>query len=386
MVTALDEAGFSVEVVTGFPSFPDGFVAPADRVFLRKTISARARLTRVFTYASPRLSGRSRLLNWFSVSISIAAYVALRRHHYDYVLVTTPPITMALPAFVSRLRRSKLVVDVRDVFPDVAVKMGYWREGSAVTRIVGFLAAALYRSASLVLCVTHAALQEVVARGSDPAKTLLAANGFDPIEVAPVSPYYHGASEFVAAFVGNMGLATGLDVILDAAEILKEDRGITFVLAGGGADKDRLAARVAERHLDNVRMIGVVSRPAANALLAGADVSIVPLHPAIVDSIPTKIFDALMLGCAVVCCANGEARRVIERSGGGIVVTPNDPSELAGVLKELAASPQRCVAYAASGRSYIERNFDRARIMRGVAARLVAMSEQSKSLAERTAL
>lgn len=372
LTEALGDAGMRIETLTGFPSFPSGTLAAGDRILLRRTkLGERSRLTRVFTYASTRLSGRNRILNWLSVAVASALYVAVCRR-YDFVLVTTPPITLALPAFVARLRGAKLVVDVRDVFPDVAVKMGYWRADSPVARTVGWVASRLYRGAELVLCVTESARAEIVARGSDPGKTFVAANGFDPLDVAQASPYDVVPGEFVAAFVGNMGLATGLDVVLEAAELLQRDARITFVLAGGGADRERLAASIAERRLTNVKMLGVVTRRFANALIANADVSIVPLHPAIVDSLPTKIFDALVLGCPVICCANGEARTLVERSGGGVAVRPGDGRALAEAVRELSLHPERRAGYAEAGRAYVERHFDRARIMRDVAARLLA--------------
>jgi glycosyltransferase involved in cell wall biosynthesis len=370
LATSLREAGFAVDVVTGAPTFPAGIKAPEDRGLLpRTTWRDGIRLARVWTYASPKLSGRNRLLNWLSVAVASSVYVAAVGRRYDVVLVTTPPITLALPAFTAVLRhRARLVVDVRDVFPDVAIKMGAWSADGAPARIVGFVARTLYRAARLVVCVTESARDEVVARGSDPNKTIVGPNGFDAIEPAPASPYARKPGEFVVAFVGNMGLATGLDVIVDAASLLRDEPGVRFVLAGGGADAARLARRCAAEGLDNVTMIGVVPRPEANALLRDADACVVPLKRNIVDSLPTKLFDALALGCPVICCADGEAKQFVERSQGGVATAPEDGAALADAVRTLRADPARSAALAANGRAYVEEHYDRARIMRRVAA------------------
>jgi glycosyltransferase involved in cell wall biosynthesis len=375
LTAALEEAGYDVDVVTGFANFPDGVLAPSDRILVRtEQLSARVRLSRVFTYASARISGRSRILNWLSVACAMTFFTLFTRRRFAIIIVTMPPISLAIPAFAALLRhRARLIVDVRDVFPDVAVKMGYWREGSPIVRIVGSIAGALYRRSKLILCVTDAARAEIIARGIAPSKVVIAANGFDPIQVAPESPYARSAGDFVVVFVGNMGLATGLDTIIDAADLLRDEPRIRFVLAGGGADKDRLSLRVAELRLDNVVMLGVVTRPAANALVAAADVSVVPLHAGIVDSLPTKMFDALVLGCPVVCCANGEARAFIESSGGGIAVAPNDGAALARALRELLANPGRRGAYAVAGREFVLNYYDRAKIMREMVALLPSL-------------
>jgi len=372
LTKALDEAGFEVDVLTGFASFPDGVLAASDRILIRtEQLGDRIRLTRVVTYASAQISGRSRILNWLSVASSMTLFVLFNRRHFDFVIVSVPPITLTLPALAAMLRhRSKLIVDVRDVFPDVAVKMGYWTEGSPIVTLVGSVASTLYRLSSIVLCVTEAARLEVINRGASAEKVKLAANGFDPLEVAAKSPYERRAQEFVAVFVGNMGLATGLDSVVEAAEYLKDETRIRFVLAGGGVDKERLSQRIAAHQLDNVTMLGVVSRTSANALIADADISIVPLHPGIVDSLPTKIFDALALGCPIVCCANGEARAFIELSGGGVAVPPGDGVALAAALREMFADPARRAACAEAGRKFVLAHYDRAKIMRETAARL----------------
>jgi colanic acid biosynthesis glycosyl transferase WcaI len=379
LAKALDEAEFDVEIVTGIANFPSGNVQRGDRVLWPKTTysgSGRIALTRVWTYTSTKLSASTRTLNWLSVALFSSLYVLRPRCHYDIVIATMPPIPLALPAFCALIRhRAKLVVDVRDVFPDVAIKMGYWREGSPVARIVGLVSGTLYRAACVTIAVTDSAREELLARGSGSAKTVVAPNGFDPLVLAKASPYPRCSDEFVAAFVGNMGLATGLDVIIDAAIALREQSNLSFVLAGGGADYERLAKRILVEKLKNVFMLGVVTREEANKLISEADVSLVPLHRSIVDSLPTKLFDALALGCPVICCANGEARTFVERSGGGIVVTPQDGLALANALSFLASTPERGNDLASQGQAYVFEKFDRAKTMRSLANSLMKILE-----------
>ncbi|GAC1399817.1 MAG: glycosyltransferase family 4 protein [Vulcanimicrobiaceae bacterium] len=374
---ALLEAGFAVEVVTGVATFPSGTMPAAERVVWPRTVrDGAATLTRVCTYASRRLTGRNRIANWLSVSLAASLYVTFARRRYDIVIVTIPPITLALPAICAKWRhRARLVVDVRDAFPEVAIAMGYWRERSPIASAVGSIARRLYRAADLVVCVTDAGRTDVVARGSDPHRTIVASNGFDPVDDRAPSPYRPRAGEFVAAFAGNMGLATGLDIILDAAKILRDEPRVAFVLAGDGADRHRLAARVRDEGLANVRFVGAVPRAAANALLAIASVSIVPLHGALTGSLPTKLFDALVLGCPVICCARGEAREFAERSGGGVVVEPGDGAGLATAILTLADDPAARARLAGSGSAFVRERYDRAAIMRDLASRLTRLQK-----------
>lgn len=372
---ALQAAGFDVHVVTGVATFPTGSIKPGDAVKWARTEQiGTTKLTRVRTFASERLTPRNRILNWLSVSVSASLFVIAMPQRFEFVIVTMPPITLALPALCATFRhRAKLIVDVRDVFPDVAVRMGHWAKDSRIARLVGWIAKTCYRAASLVICVTESAREEVIARGSAADRTILAPNGFDPIALAERSPYERMPGTFVAAFVGNMGLATGLDVILDAAALLLNEPSIVFVLAGGGADSERLALRVTRERLTNVVMLGVVARPSANALIKSADVCIVPLHRSLLDSLPTKLFDALVLGCPVICCANGEASAFVNRSGGGYVVEPENGPALASSIRSLMSDPSQGARLADAGRAYVLEHYDRSSIMRGV-AQLLARS------------
>ena len=375
LTRGLDESGFDVHVVAAVASFPTGVIRHGDAVILPRTIVLdRVTLTRVWTFASQKLSGRARVLNWLSVALSATAFVLSTGRRFDIVIVSLPPISLALPALIASVRyRAKLVVDVRDVFPDVAVKMGYWRRDAPIARFVGAVSATLYRAARLVIAVTKTSREEIVARGSDDGKTIVASNGFDPIVLAKSSPYKRIENEFVAVFVGNMGLATGLEVIIDAAALLRDEPRMRFVMAGGGADHDRLATRIRAENLQNITMLGVISRAEANALIAAADVSIVPLHRSIVDSLPTKLFDALVLGCPIICCAEGEARAFVENSGGGLAVAPEDGVALASALRACAKNPGMRETFASRGRAYVIEHYDRKKIMRSVANTLLAL-------------
>ncbi len=376
MAAAFAEAGHEVRVYTALPSFPDGVVAPPyrGRGHLVEADGPVA-VERVWTYAgAPALPG-NRILNWLSVALGIARRLVARRARYDLIVVSSPPITLALPALLGAFaHRAPLVVDVRDVFPDVAVKMGAWKPGSPLARAVGAAADALYRRALLVSCVTETARGEIVARGVDPAKVVLVPNGFDPVAPAaePPHPALPGVRDVV--YVGNMGLATGLDVVIDAAQRLRGDRGLRFVLIGGGADAARLRARVRAAALSNVVFTGPLPRAAALRALADAAATVVPLVATIADSLPTKLFDAMLVGTPIVVSAAGEARRLVERADAGLCALPGDPAALAAALRRVLDEPELAARFRANGPAFVRANYDRAAAMRGLAARLPALS------------
>jgi len=376
LVEHLRSAGYGVEVVTGFPNFPSGVIPREYRRSLRTVEQLdRVRVTRLWTFASPRRSSTLRLLSWASLALSAGLELVLLRRPFDVLYVSSPPITLALPALLAVLRhRVRLVVDIRDAYPEVAIRMGTWKPSSPFATIVGWIAEWLYRRADLVVCVTDSIREEIVARGCEEEKILVAPNGFDRIVPSTIVPFERRACDFVATFVGNFGLAAGIDVIVDAAKLLRDDERIRIVLVGDGSELQRVRRRIRDERLSNVELLGARPRAEAMAALQAADLCIVPLKRHLLDSLPTKIFDALSVGCPVVVSAEGEARRFIERSRGGWYVPPEDPGALAAVIRRIAADPGERTNRAHDGNAYVEQNCDRARGMAAIITRLAALT------------
>jgi glycosyltransferase involved in cell wall biosynthesis len=371
MAQALAAAGHEVRVYTGMPSFPQGEIQTAYRGRGHLVeVSGDVTVERVWTYAGRALPG-GRILNWLSVAAGIALRMATERERYDLVIVSSPPITLAAPALLGAFaHRAPLIVDIRDVFPDVAVKMGAWAADSTLARVVGRVADALYARATLITPVTETAAAEIAARGVPAAKIALTPNGFDAIEASDRPPYdaLPGVRDIV--YVGNMGLATGLDVVLDAAAALRAEASIRFMMIGDGADANRLRARARDEALTNVVFTGPLPRPDALRAMTDAALTVVPLVATIADSLPTKLFDAMLVGTPIVLSAAGEAKRLVERSGAGLTVEPGDGAALAAGIRRVLDDPALAAGYRASGPAFVRANYDRGAEMARLAERL----------------
>ena len=378
MARAFAAAGHDVRVYTGMPSFPDGVIAPPYRGarHLVEQDGAVA-VERVWTYASATSLPGNRVLNWLSVALGIARRIAGAKERFDLVVVSSPPVTLALPALLGAFAHvAPLLVDVRDVWPEIAVAMGSWTADSPVAKLVGRVAGALYARAALITCVTETAREQIVARGVDPAKVLLAPNGFDPIVPAAQAPTVPLPGVRDVVYVGNMGLATGLDVVIDAAVLLHADETVRFVLIGGGADAARLRARAASAGLTNVVFTGPLPRADALRALADAAATVVPLVATIADSLPTKLFDAMLVGTPIVLSAAGEARRLVERADAGLTVTPGDPAALAAGVRRVLDDEELRARCRANGPPFVRANYDRAAVMTRLAERVRALSSR----------
>jgi glycosyltransferase involved in cell wall biosynthesis len=374
LARSLAKLGHSVTVFTGMPSFPQGSIAKEYAGCKRcveydGTVRIERRLARV------GYGGAGRFVNWLSLALVLAWTAAVELDGTDTVVVSSPPITMTIPALVAAWRhRAKLVVDVRDVFPDMGLRLGVWKERSPLVRALSAFVRFLYRKSAIVVAVTASARDSILSRGAAPERVVLAPNGFEFSHAVPARVARNGNRTFEIAYAGNMGLATGLDVILDAATLLRDDPSIRFLLAGGGLDAARLAARIEQEGLTNVSFLGVISRGESLELLARADATIVPLHRDLVDAIPSKMFDALAVGCPMILSARGEAVRLLAQTRAGIPVEPNNPRALADGILECRAQSRALEERSRLGQAYVREHFDRERIMTSLAARIGAIA------------
>jgi colanic acid biosynthesis glycosyl transferase WcaI len=371
LVDAFAAAGHDVTVVTTFPSFPRGAFSEPRRPIVQIERNGRSRIVRLNSILIPKMPG-GRLLHWLSAATAASLYLLFTRERYEVVVISSPPITLALPGLVGAIRhRARLVVDVRDVFPDLGVQLGVWKKDGLVVRMLDNLVRGLYRRADLVVVVTPHGESQIAARGVDPSRIVLARNAYErEPELAKHSRPRNG---FTAVYAGNLGLTTDVDVLADAAALVASDN-ITIEIIGDGAQRTRLGERVDREGIANLRLKGSFPRQEAMAMIASADVSIVPLRKGLKQSIPTKIYDSLSVGCPVVVAAEGEA--VQEGTSLGAFCTPaGDAQALAAVLRRLSAIDRSALRkLGETGKSRLQSLADRSDIMAGLVGRIAALS------------
>jgi glycosyltransferase involved in cell wall biosynthesis len=224
-----------------------------------------------------------------------------------------------------------------------------------------------------VVVVANAFRDDLVRRGIAAEKIEVIRNGVDLAMFTPDvvrsddDRKLLGAApgETLVLYLGTHGISHGLDAVLVAAAALR-DAPIHVALVGEGSRKDALVATAARRGLDNVTFLGGVPHAQVPGLVAAADICLVPLRdvPLFASFIPSKIFEYLGSGRAIVGAVVGESATILKEAG-AVVVPPDDAAAMAVAIKELAADPARRAAMGARGRRYVEESFDRAEQARG---------------------
>ena len=298
----------------------------------------------------------------FMLSSALAAF---RVRRVDVVVGTSPPILQGATAWlVARLKRVPLVFEVRDLWPDSAIELQILKSGTiiaAARRLERFL----YRRADRLLVNSPGFVAHVEAvSGRTPT---LIPNGVDGSLFSPAQNGAHfrerwqAADRFVALYAGAHGTANNLEIVLDAAKLLREDASILFVLVGDGKEKLALEASARSSRLKNVRFEQAQPKDAMPAVIAAADVCIATLRdiPLFRTTYPNKVFDYMAAGKPTLVAIDGVIRQVVEESGGGLFVPPGDARALADALRQLQADRAVCGRMGAKAREYVLRRFNR---------------------------
>jgi glycosyltransferase involved in cell wall biosynthesis len=355
--------GHEVEVLTGFPNYPDGKVYPGYRIrpWVRENVGD-INIIRVALYPSHNMSGVHRAFNYLSFALSAVMIGTALIKKPDVMYVYHPPITVGLAAAViGFLRRAPFVYDIQDLWPDTIAVSGMMSNKVAIS-FLGELCKWVYRCARHITVLSPGFSVELMDRGVPPNKINVIYNWCD--ENVLTNDSSHGAGVARSAgrlsilFAGTMGTAQGLDSVLEAAQICQTTTPfVEFVFIGGGVEKAKLERMAEKMQLSNVKFLPRQPMQAMGRILSGADVLLVHLKddPLFRITIPSKIQAYLASGKAILLGGRGDAAELVKRSGSGIVCEPDNPRSLADAVGELVCTtPERLAEMGKAGREFYD--------------------------------
>jgi glycosyltransferase involved in cell wall biosynthesis len=376
------EAGQEVTVLTGMPNHPTGMV-PSEyqhRVLVSEDFHG-VRVVRTWIYPAANRGHLRRSLAYASFAASAALWGQFHVGRPDVVVATSPQFLCAVAGYaIARTRSLPFVFEVRDLWPESIVAVGALPEGHPVVRGLGLVEEYLYRRADRIVVVTDSFGARLRQRGVPANKIEVVKNGVDLERFVPESrdtqlrERLGFAGKFVVSYVGTHGMAHGLDRVLDVAAALRPQDQIRFLFVGEGAERQRLQARAKSESLDNVVFLGALPRDAMSEVYATSDLCLVPLRKTELfrTVLPSKIFEILGMARPVLLSVDGEARALVEASGGGVFVPPEDAPAMTEAILRLARDPAACQDMGERGRAYVKEHFDRKKL----AARYLAILEE----------
>ena len=371
MARAWADAGDQVTVLTGMPNHPTGIVPPEYRGRLRAVEATGGhRVVRTWLYATPNEGVVRKTLGHLSFMVTAVALGLRPTGPADAVVVSSPTFFSILSAWVlAKAKRAALVVEIRDLWPAIFVELGVLTNPVAI-RALEAVELWSYGQADEVVVVSEGFRDDLIRRGVDPAKITTIRNGVDLDRFAVTDEPDRGwrrrlgagDDDVLVLYIGAHGISHGLTSVADAVAALERDD-VRVAFVGEGAAKADLVARVAELGLTHVTLHDGVPRDDVPDILSAADIRPVPLRDVSLFStfIPSKIFEYLGSGKAVIGSVRGEPAEILAEAG-AVVVGPEDAPALAAAIDALAADPAARARMGAEGRTYVARHFDRTQL------------------------
>lgn len=251
----------------------------------------------------------------------------------SYYLASSPELIPSKAGILAKKIGAKLIFDVRDIWPEVAIQMNAFSEKSLFTKYFRKCANKLYDNCDYLITVGNKKLQYLkkYREGKYADKTLLISNGVDLDDLSSDFDYsiikkYLTNDKKIISYVGNVGSAQRLQTMLDIAKNYPD---MIFLICGKGKELDYLRNFALSNNILNVFFTGEINKKQALAVTKLSYISYISLSSkAMLDSVPTKLYESLSLGTPVFLIASGESSELLFESGLGVAVDPDNFSEI----------------------------------------------------------
>ncbi|WP_029210281.1 glycosyltransferase family 4 protein [Arsenicicoccus bolidensis] len=369
---ALGRRGDDVRVVTGFPIYPAGRLYPGYRMrpYQRETLRG-VDVRRSVIYPSHDRSALRRMANYASFAATGSLTAAATLWDRDANLVFCSPATASLPAMVSRASaKVPYVLHVQDLWPDSVLSSGFLprRAGALARGSINAGLRAVYGAAHHIAVTSPGMADELTLRGVPTGKLSVVPNWADEQAFRPVGRNPALASSLgivaphVIMYAGNMGEVQGLDVLIEAAALLRGRVDIQFAFVGDGVSRPKLREQVRELDLDNVTFIDPQPFDRMADILALGSVQVVTLidDPLFAMTLPSKLQATMCSGHPVLGILAGDGADLVRRAGAGRTARPGDPGSIAAALAEMLDDAPALASMGANGRAFYSEHLSEA--------------------------
>jgi glycosyltransferase involved in cell wall biosynthesis len=369
----LQKLGVDITVLTAMPNYPqmDIYEGYKDKTYVYEVIEG-LKVHRSSIYVSKSKSIINRLRNYFSFVISSARVGKAKLENFDFLLCESPPLFLGYSAMrLAKQKKAKLIFNVSDLWPESAEKLGVVNN-KFLLKLAYNLEEKLYKRSCLVTGQTQGICHNINER-FPAVKTYWLPNGVDlgyynPSKIEPGiwrEKNNFAKEDVVLLYAGIIGIAQGLEVILNSAKNFINTPNIKFVFIGSGPEKDKLLQLKAEQNLTNVFFLDAISKKEMPSVLRSVNAAIIPLRKLnlFLGAIPSKIFENLAMEVPVLLGVNGEARQLfIDKGNAGLYFEPENSEALTAAILKLIEDKEMALQLGRNGRHFVNEYFNRENI------------------------
>lgn len=314
--------------------------------------------------------GKQRVVNWFKFAWKITGLKKIITDKPDAILCSSPSLISFLGAkYLSKVYpHARLVFEVRDIWPLSLIELGGYSPKHPFIRLLQWIEDKAYRDSDRVISNLKNAAEHMVLHGMVQSKFTWVPNGFSDEEVRVTQELSNitidklPKNKFIVGYTGAFGVANALDSLIGAAEILKDNQDIAFVLVGNGKERSILKELVNERNLRNVLFMEPIIKMQIQAMLSNFDLLYIaakksPLYKYGVS--PNKLYDYFYSGKPILYAIDSGNYKPISDIDCGIQIPPEDPQAIVDAVLEIYSMPKsKRDTMGASGHRYVIENHE----------------------------
>ncbi|WP_442267254.1 glycosyltransferase family 4 protein [Tenacibaculum sp. ZS6-P6] len=313
-----------------------------------------------------KMSIFQRLISFFSFMMK-SSYYSLREKNVDLVIATSTPLTIGFPALVlKKLKRIPYLFEVRDLWPEVPIQMGALKN-KVVRNLAIWFEKTIYKNAKHIVALSPG-MENGVLKFEKQEKVSMIPNMAKidaffprPKNIELVEKLGLKKDSFKLIHFGALGIANGIDTIIESATLLKDDDSIEFIFIGGGSTEEAMKNKCEKNGLTNVHFLGRYAMQETSEIVNFCDVSIVSFLdlPILYTNSPNKLFDSLSAGKPLIVNSAGWTKDLVEKYECGYYANPKDPNELVVIIKELQNDLEKLKLMGESSRKLAENEYDK---------------------------
>lgn len=355
-----------VNIVTAFPTYDSNIQAVSKENF------NGIQIRRVWSTRFDKNTKRGKIVNSLTFFFSSLLYVFFTNRKSPLLIVSNPPFLPLVGCLCTVLQKRKFVYLVHDVYPDIAIQLGYLSENSYVSKTWKVINRLMLHYASRIVVLSDSMKDIIInkvrtiERETLKTKIEIIHNWADENFIKPVAKeankfvIQHQLSEnFIVLYSGNLGLFHKLETIIEAAKRMNNPK-IKFLFIGEGGKKHKLQRMVTEYKLKNVEFYPYVSREELPYSLTSADLAVVSLEKNIEGlAMPSKLYSLMAAGVpiAAFCDEVSDIAKIIHEAQCGYVLNQDDVDGFVSVLNMLVSNPSLVRQFGNNSRKYFESHF-----------------------------
>jgi len=368
LALALDEAGHKITVLTGLPNYPEGEIYKGYKWKVTREIYKNINIIRVPIIPRGNASNFRLFLNYlsFAVIASISSPFLVKGNIDKIFIYGGSPLTKAIPAILlKKIKKAPVFLWVLDLWPE-SVFVNNRIKSKVIFLLIKLMTRWIYKNSDYILLQSKAMFEPVIENGGDNKKLIYfpswAEDQFleEPNDFSEKNIIENLPNGFYVSFAGNIGEGQDIETIIDAAEELKDQKSIHWIILGYGSKYDWLIRNIKDRDLKNVHALGkrpLVTMPMyfkfTNVLLASLKKKNIYAL-----TLPGKVQSYMASAKPIIAMIDGESSRIIKESKSGISVDSEDKDGLIdAVMRMSQMSLEELDQMGQNGRQYYLENF-----------------------------